>query len=784
MIIRRVIITLLLIIAASIGSINSHLVPGAYACMDEQFGSVHFHPNPIDFGVPPRRAIIGWRGEHDDRPIFINDKNEDYISKTDTELNWYNDTAITDAHNRELNNLGIQAGIHVQHRSWDKAAVTYRRMAKIIGWTGSLIDRMQVIREESPIKTQAKAVQLYLHALALDDAGYRSEAYNILSNLASHQYGNHLIEHCWYQLGAIAYEREQNSEAIHCFQKLLNKYPNTCKRQAALLMITRCYLFPSNRRTADNFNELVKIPSDLYITNGAIYLKKLIASHPPVRFNRVIKGLEARLFFIKRHLTKAVYLYQALGDTASIEAVLSVFNKSPRIDHSSLNESYLRAWLLSQYLLHLASAVDYLQYSTALSDMDRTKATMTTQDAHQFKLLLYKRKEIVAPYLYYRLYHVSNSSNTLPSIAILADRLITYYGKKHLPQAITVRIAEIHYVSGNYRKAFTWAEGALNQGCNDRALYVRGAASGKLKHYQSAIREFLILLKRYPKSQLAHGAREELTILYEQTGELDKALEQYYILGYKLDVAYLLDVKMSKPQISQYFKDHNDEHIHWQVAFALGIRHLRDEEWMSAIKWFKSIPRKVYAKLSKHPEYQFDYKSGTDKITAASNLRQLQRNIRLAYSQTARADALYRYATCFYKQGTLLFYNHNLWDGNRAYHFGYFWSSSQPTFDDNRLIPSYMYQHEVYARCLTICRMIAKKYPHTPAVPKAIYRAACCASRLSGLNSWWRKQPDSNKLSEEASQWMIKLYTHYPHHPLAAHAKKYAVVFKWANHLY
>ncbi|HEX5322382.1 MAG TPA: hypothetical protein VFW40_01250, partial [Capsulimonadaceae bacterium] len=131
----------------------------------------------------------------------------------------------------------------------------------------------------------------------------------------------------------------------------------------------------------------------------------------------------------------------------------------------------------------------------------------------------------------------------------------------------------------------------------------------------------------------------------------------------------------------------------------------------------------------------------------------------------------------YYHHGTLLLYNNALWKGSRALVFSFWWNSREATPRDDNMARRHMYQHDIYARTLTLCLQIAHEYPRSPTAPAALYRAGCAARKLANMNDWWRREDDHRHFWKQSVSLMKEVARRYPHSRLVPDARKYALVF-------
>jgi hypothetical protein len=218
------------------------------------------------------------------------------------------------------------------------------------------------------------------------------------------------------------------------------------------------------------------------------------------------------------------------------------------------------------------------------------------------------------------------------------------------------------------------------------------------------------------------------------------------------------------------------EHLSQVVAYSLGLRYMRDEQWERAASWLRRVPRDAYLRFSLGRR-EWDEKPSPDPLTAIRELRFLQELANRASTASVRAAALYRYAGYYYSHGCLLLYNPILWRRERELSFQFWWNERQAAAGDTQALDRYMHGHEAYGHALRIYLDIARRYSRAPEAPKALYRAACSAYHLENLNDWWRSHESRFGHVHQASLLMAELARRYPHHPLAPEAAKFAGVF-------
>ena len=799
---------------------------GAFGCISDFYEGVHFHNGDPDFGIAPRRANLYWEG--DSRPAALHEGKQDGFGSAGTvgmELRLggrrvgRGERATTStvsacapdepAIDVEPNNLAEQEEADLKKRlqvpqadvqagNWRKALDDYRNVAGAVGWGhGSLRDRVEVLQSYLALPVARSApltepLRSYLAALDLDDAGQPGKTLPVYQKLGQEAQSGFLREHAIYQEACVSHSFFKYDQAIAQYQKFLAAYPKSSKREATLMMIARCAILPKTQT-------MQAVPV------GEQALKQLVREFPHTRFRTAAEGLKARVLLLKHEYRKAFDAYAVLKDAPSaLEVVKSMPNPTP------VPLMDLRADLMALYLRRLDRAKSYNRYVGCVTVIRRISEQMSAQEARRFRLKLMAADDLAAPYFYYRLNHCTNDKKALAHLAQLADQFAERHSRSKLPPSVRVRLAEVYYRNGRYDRALEWAESGLHTASRDRALYVCGAVQSHRGRTGEAIADFEALLHDFPSSGLRNGARENLALLYERRGDLASALDQYFALNYTLDVAYMLDARMTTQQVADYCRreaeianspakangdwrtvrrvwisdrnrwDGDDTQKKVQVlrtdllTYTLGIRQLRDGRWADAEATFHKVPSEVYDHYSSQRK-KLEYSSRTvpEPISVARDLAHLERAARQAAGGKSGAEALYDYANYYGDHGTLLFYNPGLWGGAREFSFQFYWNEGFSDAGTRAVIRKHMMEHEVYPRARELFQRVATEYPQSPLAPKALYRAAVACHRLSRFNYWWVDvEGKTHNYAQEALRLKKQLIKRYPNDPYARQARR------------
>ena len=731
----------------------------AGACLSGQFASVHFNSGMPDFGTPPRRGIVSWRGELSDR----HETTETFEgSVPETELSEEKDRQRAEAR-REARAAKLAAGRKAEEAGqWVKARRQYESVVQSEGWAGGLRDRIEILTLVAQSKTPVSSafneiLQTYFRNVALEEGAVLPETAANLDKIAANPEADWLRERAAYQ-AASALAAGDNAQAIARYQVFLKDFPGGAKRQDALIMLARTALLSDDRAKRD-------IPA------GEAALTRLAAEFPKSRYRDAIPELRARILYIQEKYPAAAKAYLALRDADSLELTRRKLTGSAK--------GALDAPLLEMGLKRLAGARTWTQYADALVSIDRTRGRMSAQSASDFAAATQNDSELAAAYLYYRLYHTRNAPADLKNLTRLADTLAARGEGAKLPPLVRARLAEVYYQRKMYDRALKWAGSVDSAGVRDRALFVRGAAKQKLGQNAAALADFNALLARCPNSFLRRAARENVAILDEAAGNRFGALDQYLALNYQLDIAFLVDIRMTPREVEGYMAGRPNAPQKELLAYSLGLRYLTDERWQEAEKWLNRVSPAKYAAYQKlmDDSFGFDTKSPAP-LEALRDLRGLYQNISDAGSDNERAAALYAYASYYSTHGTLLLYNAALWQGTRTGAFQFWQNSRQTSPEDEAAIRNHMISREVYSRSRRICLELARRYPKSPVAPAAVYRAAAACRRLARFNTWWTAENKRHNYWDEATMLMNRVADSYPKSPQAKNARKYAAVFQ------
>jgi len=701
------------------------------ACDFANYPSVHFNTKQPDFGKPPPRDCI-FRYDTGVRPLGCTPKK-------------YNNYREDDQRRKRWEARGLEALANARQLEsnghFEQSMPHYHNALKHGEGVPADIGDREEIYKELTLSTDRKLLNEYLTARREYEFSRPGMGVDRLKKLIANPQAGFLRAHAYYVLAAIQYDSKNYDEAALLFEQLAKRYPHSLRREAALIMIPRSLLLePDSIENSNTWNGVKTIvPKNVAVKRSRRALQTLLHDYPHTRFRRKASAWLTRCDYIAGHRVAAL-------------------------------ESYLHQY--AQYPDDGSSDTSVCFVSCAL----------TRKEIRRFRADLRRSPFLLDAYLDYIMNNRYELEKTMPKMSSLAA--YARRQRRRLSARVAANLAEAEYRQSHYRAAIAWSSHALlarSSAGKDLALYVRGASGRKSGRWVAAESDFRRLLRRYPRSYLCGAARENLALLYESHGRLDLALDQYYLLNYQEDSAYILDARMTTRQIASYIRSHPHHPQRHLLIYTLGIRQLRDNHYSRALATLSRLPEKAMQKLIS--EEQADYWEDTthnqthDPRKTARELARLERVIHLAHGPVAKAGALFDKALFIYNNRDLLYYNIALWRGKRSLSFGAYWNPKVATLADQASVRQHHFEHECLFRARTQCLEIARRYPHTPTAPKALYCAAWSTRSLASFNGWWRKEAKPLRLWHDSVSLMKMVNQRYPKDPLAKDARYFTRVF-------
>jgi hypothetical protein len=306
-------------------------------------------------------------------------------------------------------------------------------------------------------------------------------------------------------------------------------------------------------------------------------------------------------------------------------------------------------------------------------------------------------------------------------------------------------------------------------------VYVQAASLNKTGLREPALTALKGYEDRFKDSYLAKAALEQRALIEERLGKWKEAVEDYKILGYDRDRAYILDVRLTPEEMQDYATETKDP----LDAITAGYRYLRVGNFDRAKQWFENVPEEQRKKLAKVGSRDYAWlqpENSNSPLDLIPDPSKTARELSVLQKDKS-AKGLYAFASYYYNHRNLLLYNAPLWEGSRAA-LGWAWNAKIATPEDSAARQKHFFEHECVARSRAICLELVKRYPKDPIAAKALYRAATSTRRLASFNGWWRAQNDKTNRYEEAANLLKRVYTEFPNDPLAKNARKYEKVFR------
>lgn len=628
--------------------------------------------------------------------------------------------------------------------------------------------------------SNALAVKAYLEARRLHDS--HKPVDEIARLLETIQVDRNLKDNVAYLRAAEQYRQKDFQTAAACFKDLSKRYPNSEKREASLFMTAVAtmktsvnYIEASGNSDYDKAGAV--IATDQAWADAFAAFQKVVDEYPQGKYSNDARGWQAYLE-LRRHDRAAALIkyYRLLGDRrdedARLEAVISLQmirsfatdDEMSRVEKQLANEpqaalayAYHNIYNYSRDpgpsfpnyygapLLDSKGEVDYEAERQRNEAVDREWAKKRADTGH----------------------------HELTRTLEFSKRLMNSYPNLSVGGAFALRAAQASAELDDQEGAVKFAQRALQSRLDgdDRcqALWVLAVAQKHLKRFDDARRNFQALLSDHPKAGLVEGARRELAMIAEDSGDIESALEQYVALDYRIDTAYFVDVLMTPEQLANFIQKHPESPKKNEFTYALGVRYLRSGRWQEARNTFALVQVKGPANSSVYSignncygqakQNCLDPKDGeadeTGKriitprlilrdVQTANDLEALESIANQSHDAEASAEALYQFASYQFEASTLLFYNPVAWQPGYGLNPRY-WNLSQlaaagnyRTTNEAQILFEHMQEHDTPARALKIYLQVVDKFPQTRAARDALYSAAVCHERLSNYNPYWR----------------------------------------------
>ncbi|HSO73236.1 MAG TPA: hypothetical protein VLU47_00235, partial [Blastocatellia bacterium] len=544
-----------------------------------------------------------------------------------------------------------------------------------------------------------------------------------------------------------ALRRQGDERAAADFERLAAKYPNSEKREAALFMAAVLAMKLSKSFQAETANPTTKEGRDEfrdeYWRRAHAGFKRVMFEYPGGRYYSDSRGWLGRLCLVAGDRVGALMeYYRLLGDKDEAGRVEALFS-----------------------LAMVRRQADELE-------MERVEEMLEREPRAALAYAYHNIFNFPLSGIYYRVRdRHSDSENEerdheLNRVASFATRMMNRFPRSGTGAAFVVRVAEANLELGNDADASKLARRALAMGAmgdiRAEALWVAGAAELRRGQHAPARQALTTLVGENPDNRYTEGARRQLAMLLEDTGDIEGALDQYLELDYRFDVAYFVDVLMTPEQLKGFIDKRPSMANRDEMLYALGVRYLRDRRWNDAKAVFARVrtvgrdadadysePRdyeaRAYMKHESAKEEGFDPRIRSIRpqwidqdMRTANEIERLERQVEVARDDDARAEARYQVASYQFER-SLLFYNPLAWQGIR--HYQLYDLDQRGAFrqaNESQVLFDYMQKHDMAANSLPIFLEVVRRFPNTRAARDALFTAAVCHERLHEYNNYWR----------------------------------------------
>jgi len=614
----------------------------------------------------------------------------------------------------------------------------------------SAIDQLDALGELDHGASE-DGVVAYLAARAKYDAGGQPD--EVLKLLAEARRDARLRDNADYLDAAL---RQSDGHAIYDFEQLARKYPHSEKREASLYMSALLTMKLSQSYKNEH-------------RNGARECSNEDCRDEPwnlarAGFERVMREYPHGRYFADARGWLG-YLSLLVGDKAA--ALVEYYRLLSESSESGKEEALFSLCLVR----HKADDSEMDRVEKALEHEPAAALAYAYHNVYNYALRSDAQRWFYEHYASFRdetaSARIGRQQHDVERTASFATRMMNRFPSSALGAAFVVRVAEADLELDKDVDASRLARRSLAIGASAdiraEALWIAGVSEFRRHQYSSARQALTTLISENPNDRYTEGARRQLAMLEEDTGNIDRALDQYIALNYRFDIAYFLDVLMSPEQLAGFIEKRPTLSNRDEFLYALGVRLLRDRRWADARGIFakvKTISRNAdeeflhkrdqdYSRYNEHDEppkeRQFDPSIRGIRsdwiavdVRTANELERLEREVEAAPTDEAKAEALYQVASYQFKR-SLLFYNPLEWNSQRHYLLddlderGAF---REP--NESQMLLDYMQKHDMASSSLPIFLEVVRRFPNTRAAKDALFTAAVCHERLHEYNNYWR----------------------------------------------
>ncbi|MDR3688201.1 MAG: tetratricopeptide repeat protein [Fimbriimonas sp.] len=735
-------------ILLSLAGLTTVVVPAALAHIWFEEKTIHFRGGTVDFGEPPSRYAL-YDSSHD----------------VSGQSPWRPGMVFLERY-RDGDDSGEVDPTHLYHKATQlESEGKYRQALKTWrwGWTHG-VGNQAIVRERIDLlrilagSPKLSGAAEYLRATAaFKPSGIVPQPASLASAIRP--------------FAAFRLADDGRAKPINVARRLMqvaNDYPQSPMAEPALISVPRTLL-------AAPVNKIV--PEEVALSRLAI--DDLAKRYPHSRFRFDVVGWRGRIAYLAGRYAEAIAIYRrqfALAPTWRKRA--TVYASLVLCEREAGNFPAVATTALEVY----GAETDLTLKGSAFALIQQTLGRFNGAQANRFWRRLHDSPKLLGLYLDYRMEMTEPTPDLLKLSANGgASAFASSYGGH-----ILARLAQAAYVLKKNSAAVRYANRALaathDKADDALATFVLASIDRREGRYADATKRYEAILAHYPGDLMSGGARENLAILYERAHRFADALDLYRKLGYVFDMAYLLDIRMTPEQVATYVAAHPKDKEIDLLRFSLGVRYLRADRFDDAER---ELSRLSDAQRTKFCPVLYQSEIGSkdidpeliqDPLQTARQLGRLYRQFSRARTSESKAKVLTFIADYYYDRHDLLLYNPALWHHVRAVGIGTFWDATVATKEDYQALEKHHWDHDCYARALTLCEKILKKYPHASVRYRVAYRAGCAAEHLSHMNPYWRWQGRERDLMGRAVN-LMSMAKRSPDPQLSAKARKYVRVF-------
>lgn len=617
----------------------------------------------------------------------------------------------------------------------------------------SAIDRLDALGEIDHGASEAAVVE-YLAARAEYDGASRSD--EVLKHLEQARHDARLRDNADYLEAAL--RREGDEGAVKDFGRLAAKHPRSEKREAALYMaalltmkLSQSYRHGHDARQANDSCDDCHDTTDIPGRRARAGFERVMREYPQGRYYSDARGWLGHLSLLAGDTAGAlVEYYRLLSETneaGRVEALFSLSLVRHRADDADMDS--VEKALEHEPAAALAYAYHNIYNYALRTETERRYYERYDEDDDAGK-------------------QAGDERHELERTASFANRMMNRFPSSAVGAAFVVRVAEVDLELDKDADASRLARRALAAGAKGdiraEALWIAGASEFRRHRHSTARQALVTLIAENPNNRYTEGARRQLAMIEEETGNIDGALDQYLALDYRHDVAYFVDVLMTPEQLATFIAKRPSLVRRDELLYALGIRYLRDRRWNDARGAFaqiRTIARyaddEYLTKIEAEP-WRDDRRDETPKqqefnssirgirprwidedVRTANELERLEREVEAAPTDERKAEALYQVASYQFER-SLLFYNPLAWHGERhelLYDLDQRGAFREP--NESQMLLGYMQKHDMASSSLPLFLEVVRRFPNTRAARDAMFTAAVCHERLHEYNGYWRE---------------------------------------------